>query len=147
MTGAVHPMDVITEATLQKLVENYCVDKGLLYYHTHDSRRSVAGYPDLTIIGANGIMLVELKSETGRLSRSQRCWVDAAIATKTPVRVWNPRQWRDGTISAELDQLARGSDVVRTIVRRCATALRDEQKAGAVRRSLRPKLTIGGVEQ
>lgn len=148
MPAAVHPMDEISEAKLQKLVEQYCRDKGLLFYHTHDSRRSVAGYPDLTIISASGVLFVELKSETGRLSRSQRAWIDAAIATKTPVRVWHPAQWRDGTIITELDRIAAGgTDVVRTIVRKCANALRDEQAAGAVRRSMRPKLTIGGVEQ
>lgn len=146
--GAVHPMDEISEAKLQKLVENYCLQLGLLYYHTHDSRRSVAGYPDLTILGAGGLLLAELKSETGKLSRAQKAWVDASIASHTPVRIWRPAQWRDGTIIAELDRhAALGTDVTRTIVRRCANALRDEHAAGAVRRSMRPARAIGGVEQ
>jgi len=147
MAASVHPMDQISEKTLQGLVEGYCLQKGLLFYHTYDSRRSVAGYPDLTILGAGGVMLAELKSETGKLSRSQKAWVDAAIASHTPVRIWRPAQRRDGTIRADIDEFAaRGNDVCRSIVRRCANALRDERATGAVRRSMRPA-PVGGVEQ
>jgi hypothetical protein len=40
-------------------------------YHTHDSRRSTAGFPDLVLIKPPRVIFLEVKSETGRLSRAQ----------------------------------------------------------------------------
>jgi len=40
-------------------------------YHTHDSRRSTAGFPDLVLIKPPCVMFLEVKSERGRLSREQ----------------------------------------------------------------------------
>lgn len=142
-------MDEISEAKLQRLVEEYCLNKGVLYYHTRDSRGSVAGFPDLVILASRGIVLVELKSETGKLSRAQKAWLDASLATTTPFRIWRPADWRSGAIQAAIDGFAdHGNDVVRTIVRRCANALRDERARGTVRRSMqqRPPAKFGGVK-
>jgi len=40
-------------------------------YHTHDSRRSTAGFPDLVLIKPPRVIFLEVKSERGRLSREQ----------------------------------------------------------------------------
>jgi hypothetical protein len=40
-------------------------------YHTHDSRRSNAGFPDLVLIKPPRVLFLEVKSERGRLSRAQ----------------------------------------------------------------------------
>jgi hypothetical protein len=75
-------------------------------YHTFDSRRSAAGFPDLVLVRAPEIIFAELKAEKGSLSQEQREWIAAlglveeAIAQRTPehpvgdrlfeVNVWRP---------------------------------------------------------
>ena len=65
----------MTEAELQNAVIDLCKLLNIAYYHTYNSRRSVAGFPDLVLV-KDRIIFVELKSEKGRLSPSQRQWRD-----------------------------------------------------------------------
>jgi len=44
---------------------------GWYAYHTHDSRRSTAGFPDLVLIKPPRVVFLEVKSQRGRLSRDQ----------------------------------------------------------------------------
>lgn len=66
-------------------------------YHTHDSRRSQAGFPDLTMVRENDrVLFVELKTERGKVTQAQQEWIDAlsSVATLTDlleVHVWRPR--------------------------------------------------------
>jgi len=46
----------LTEAQLFELIRETCKWKHILCYHTHDSRRSGAGFPDLVLVGANGLL-------------------------------------------------------------------------------------------
>lgn len=81
-----------------------------LLYHTYDSRRSPAGFPDLVAIrfrpqtGRWTLLFVELKSERGVVRPSQVDWLAAleAIAlivnrrvsgVELVVDVWRPRDW------------------------------------------------------
>lgn len=57
-----------------KVVET-CNWLGLRHYHTFDSRRSVAGYPDLTVVGPYGVVFFELKSPKGRVTPQQEAWI------------------------------------------------------------------------
>lgn len=43
------------------------------WYHTHDSRRSQPGFPDLVLVRER-IIYVELKTQVGRLSPEQVRW-------------------------------------------------------------------------
>ncbi|HUY75735.1 MAG TPA: VRR-NUC domain-containing protein [Ktedonobacterales bacterium] len=63
-------------------------------YHTHDSRRSEAGYPDLTCVKGQRIIFAELKTDVGRVRPAQREWL-AALAGVPGVLacVWRPRDW------------------------------------------------------
>ena len=54
-------------ATVLQAAEIY----GWWTYHTHDSRRSNAGFPDLVLIKPPRVLFLEVKSERGRLSRAQ----------------------------------------------------------------------------
>ena len=113
------------EAAVQGLALFY----GWRVYHTHDSRRSAPGFPDLTLVRGPELLFVELKSGSGRLSRAQKEWLEAlrvvavavaeavhvagehyAVAPTAPtveVYVWRPDDWDD--LHA---RLARGRTLV-----------------------------------
>ena len=58
-----------TEAQFQAAVIQYAELKGWMVYHTHDSRGSRPGFPDLTMVRDGVLIFAELKSERGRLTR------------------------------------------------------------------------------
>jgi hypothetical protein len=66
----------------------YCGWK--LRYHTHDSRRSTAGFPDWIFCRPPELLAVELKTEKGRLSDAQRHWLQALEMCGIEVHVWRP---------------------------------------------------------
>lgn len=96
----------MTEAELSSLVRDLIRRLGLICYHTHDSRRSDPGWPDLAIVGTR-FMARELKTEKGRLRPEQRGWIESLDAAGVDVAVWRPSDWRSGRIAAELTELAR----------------------------------------
>ncbi len=70
------------------------------------------GFPDLVLVHKNrpNMFIVELKSDTGRLSPAQKRWGErlahvAEYAPSVRTGVVYPDQWRDGTIR---DLLLRG---------------------------------------
>lgn len=83
---------VMTEREFQDKVLKYAQYLGLLCYHTHDSRRSQAGFPDLVIVGKRTIF-AELKSERGKLSNPQREWLLRLRDSGQEVYVWRPDDW------------------------------------------------------
>ena len=66
-----------------------------LTYHTHDSRRSPAGFPDCVFVRGDRLVFAELKREKGgRVSPAQRAWIDALEATgQAEVYLWRPSDW------------------------------------------------------
>jgi len=95
----------MTEKQLQYLVLELCGWLRLLAYHTHDSRRSTAGFPDLVIAG-RAVLFAELKRDTGRLSPAQIIWGDRLIAVGAWYVVWKPADWQAGTIQSTLKLMA-----------------------------------------
>ena len=80
-----------------------------LVYHTHDSRRSEPGFPDLVMcrkapmIGQpSELLVVELKTQQGRTTRQQDAWLDHFRSAGIETAVWRPAQCLDGTIVARL---------------------------------------------
>lgn len=82
-----------TEARFQAEIERMAKAAGWLHYHTHDSRRSQAGYPDLTLVRGRKLLFRELKTETGRVTPEQRRWLEALEAAGQDAGVWRPRDW------------------------------------------------------
>ena len=61
-------------------------------YHTHDSRKSAAGFPDLVIVRER-VVWAELKTEEGQLSAEQANWIEDLRAAGQEVYVWRPSDW------------------------------------------------------
>ena len=87
-------MAAMTEAAFEALVEAYAKDNGWRVYHTHDSRGSDPGYPDLTLCRPPHVVFAELKTKTGRLRSSQVAWnLDLAACPGVRAFVWRPTDW------------------------------------------------------
>jgi len=99
---------MMTEAELQEHVRVLCRDLGLYHYHAHDSRRSAGGFPDSWIINmrTGRAMFRELKTQSGQLSADQKALGYALTAGGHDWAVWRPNDLLDGTIAAQLCQLA-----------------------------------------
>jgi hypothetical protein len=91
----------MTEAQLQAAIVELCGWLRLRYYHPYDSRRSVPGFPDLTITGRQ-VLFRELKSPSGRLTAEQAAWKRSLLAAGADWGLWRPSDWLDGTILREL---------------------------------------------
>lgn len=92
------------ERDLQDKVVRLARSLGWLTYHTHDSRRSEPGFPDLVLLHpARGRLLWrELKTEKGRATPAQKVWLAALSAVGMDAGLWRPVHWFDRTIEKEL---------------------------------------------
>lgn len=101
----------MSEAQLQAAVCELCRHLGLLYYHTHDSRRSQPGFPDLVIVGPGGVVFAELKNAKHQTTPEQDDWLRRLTEAGAVAVLWRPAQWQDQTIALLLRQLAKPNDV------------------------------------
>jgi len=81
----------VTEAEFQAQVRDRALRCGWLYYHTHDSRRSDAGFPD-TILIKNGMLIAaECKVEGRKATLEQIEWLKAFDSVRvTRSYIWRP---------------------------------------------------------
>lgn len=87
-------LQAMTEKQWQGWVIRVAKQFGWFYYHPYDSRKSVPGYPDLTLLRERTIF-VELKTEHGTLSKEQEKWRDRIQACSgVEYYLWRPRHWR-----------------------------------------------------
>jgi hypothetical protein len=91
------------EADLQAEVVKLARMLGWLVYHTYDSRRSAAGFPDLVMVHpqSGAQLFAELKSATGKVTAEQDQWL-RALAIRGAAYVWRPEHLVDGTIPRAL---------------------------------------------
>lgn len=82
----------ITEREWQVTIETLARWCGWRVYHTYDSRRSNAGFPDLVLVHPDGrLIFAELKTETGKVTKAQEAWLhDLESADKPTAVVWRP---------------------------------------------------------
>jgi len=76
------------------------------WYHTHDSRRSPSGFPDLVAVGPGGVLFRELKREGKKPTVSQAAWLAALRGAGQDAEVWRPSSLLSGTVARELAALA-----------------------------------------
>ena len=81
----------MTEAQFQSAVIDLAKLTGWKWYHTHNSRRSVPGFPDLVLVHrTNGrIVFAELKTENGRVAPAQKEWLEL-LGKRHESYIWRP---------------------------------------------------------
>lgn len=103
-----HTLDKhMSEAALQAAVIECAARLGWRVYHPYDSRRSEAGFPDLTMVRHGVLIFAELKADGGRLRPKQKDWLAALewVGLRNPHvhrYVWYPDDWSSGAIEAVL---------------------------------------------
>lgn len=95
------PRDDITEKAFQDLIVQLAQWCGWRTYHTHDSRRSDAGWPDLVLVRerteseSRGHLLLfrELKARRGRITPEQQLWGRLLLGAGASWAIWKPDDW------------------------------------------------------
>lgn len=94
----------MTEAQFQAWVIDVALTFGWLPVHFRNMIGNPDGYPDLTLFKDERVILAELKSARGEVSRKQRQWHERLAGVGARVYVWRPsdrdeieRVLREGT--------------------------------------------------
>lgn len=98
MSTTTRALDLVrrmTERSWQDTVLDGFALHGWVCFHPYDSRRSVAGYPDLTCVhaGQRRCIFVELKAARGRLTDEQRAVGETLRAAGQEWYAWWPSSW------------------------------------------------------
>jgi hypothetical protein len=96
------------EDELQNGIHVLCTQLRIGHYHTHDSRRSNAGFPDSVIAHDDGPIYTELKREKRRPTVDQVAWLDYFARHGLRVYLWRPTHLLNGTIAMILSGQAVG---------------------------------------
>lgn len=91
----------IPERELQEAVLELAGARGWYRYHTYDSRRSSAGFPDLVLVRER-IVFAELKSQKGVVRNEQTAWIERLRTAGAEVYLWRPSDWHSGMIDTVL---------------------------------------------
>lgn len=87
-------MPAITESAFQRQVIQFAGLLGWTTYHTHDSRHSAAGFPDLVLVRER-IVYIELKTERGRIRVEQYAWLERLKAAGAEAYIFRPSDWAE----------------------------------------------------
>lgn len=100
----VSPVLKWSEKEFQSQVVEAAKALGWLVYHTHDSRRSEPGFPDLVMVHERKklVMYRELKTQTGKTTPDQKKWLGVLSAVGSDAGVWRPEDWLSRRIQSEL---------------------------------------------
>ena len=104
---------MISERALKDAVVELAKSQGWLVYHALPSMnrrgawathfQGTAGFPDLVLSHPKGdLVIVELKSEIGKLTTFQHRWLLSFEAAGIETHVWKPADLKDGTIATRL---------------------------------------------
>lgn len=90
--------EAMSERDLQDAIVELAQRLGWLVYHTHNSRHSASGFPDLTMAQPGRLIFAELKREDGHPTGEQIDWFNTLSTAGARCYIWRPSDWRDGTI-------------------------------------------------
>jgi hypothetical protein len=83
----------LTEREWQHQVTDLARTLGYTIYHTQFSKWSESGWPDLALCRPPRLLLVELKSERGKVTEAQQKWLTMlAQCPGVEVKLWRPGQ-------------------------------------------------------
>ncbi|MEG9248024.1 VRR-NUC domain-containing protein [Arthrobacter sp. Soc17.1.1.1] len=107
LTAAEHRLKMCNEWTEQQLqdkITQLAKELGWLVYHTHDSRRSDPGWPDLVLVHPvrHRLIIWELKSKKGRATPAQLVWITALRTAGVTVGIKRPEDWANESIQRAL---------------------------------------------
>ena len=86
----------MTEADHLEQVKAVALTCGWRLYHTFDSRRSAAGFPDLVLVRPPRVIFAELKRQNGRVTIPQHMWFhDLDECPGVEVYIWKPSDWNE----------------------------------------------------
>lgn len=102
---------------LQERVRQRAIAYGWKFFHTWNSQKSAAGFPDCEMVRPPYMIKVELKRQHEEPTPDQQGWLDAYAEIERAikaagyrgawpylrVRVWRPMDLLDGTIDKELE--------------------------------------------
>ena len=94
----------VSEKVWQSTCLRLLTQHGCMTYHTFDSRRSPAGFPDIVAVHetpGRALLAIECKTDTGQVTPAQAAWLEALAGTSGVVaEVWRPKDLE--TICARL---------------------------------------------
>jgi hypothetical protein len=85
----------VNEKEHQEQVLELALRYGWAHFHPFDMRRSDAGWPDLVLIRPPELLVVELKTDKGRMRPRQQIWLDELAACGVETAVWRPRDFEE----------------------------------------------------
>jgi hypothetical protein len=85
----------VSEAVWQRAMQRLLDHHGFAYrYHTWNSRRSPAGFPDLIAVhhlAGRPLLAIEIKTDAGQVTPAQQAWLEAlGGCTGVVAEVWRP---------------------------------------------------------
>jgi hypothetical protein len=92
----------VTEAELQAAIVELAQLLGWRVYHTHDSRHSAAGFPDLVLVRGRRLVFAELKTGRRRVTEEQARWLAALGEAGVETHVWREDDWLNGDVERAL---------------------------------------------
>lgn len=90
------------ESDLQRYVTEAADTFGWQWWRDNDSRKNKRGLPDLILFGHGRVLWVELKRQSGRLTKAQEGFRDALLENGAEWFCWKPSDWLSGAIEREL---------------------------------------------
>lgn len=98
----------MTEAQLQELVISLarCYHWRVAHFRAARTNKGYrtpvaadgAGFPDLLMLKNGRLVVVELKSDTGKVARRQEEWLEAFYWADAEIATWRPADWINGEI-------------------------------------------------
>ena len=104
--------NLLTEKAFMDSIVQLARQTGWLVYHTHDSRRSEPGFPDLVMTKVKRLVIAEIKTEKGKTSPAQDQWLSTLrTARGVKVKLWRPSDWPE--IERTLGAITQDSTKIR----------------------------------